>query len=438
MGWAGILLVLLGTLVLFLALGLPVVFAFFATNVIGAWLFMGGEAGLMQLVRNAVDSVTSFALLPIPLFILMGEIMFYTGIAERAIDAVDKLIARVPGRLSLVAIVGGTIFAALSGSSIANTAMLGSTLLPEMFRRGYQPSIAIGPIVAVGGIAILIPPSALAVLLGSVAQIPIGALLVASILPALIMSAMFFGYVILRCRLDPSLAPAYDVEALSWRERLMPFVKYVLPLSAIFVVVVGSIVGGIATPTESAALGAAASLAAAAVYRRLTWENFVVSVRQTLRFTVMTLFIICGSITFSQLMAFTQASNGLSAAVLGAGLPPLGLLIGMILILLFLGCFMDQVSMMMITVPLFMPIVQQAGFELVWFGVIMLMCLEIGLATPPFGLLLFVAKGASPETPMGVIVRSVAPYIVLALFTVGLLVAFPELTLWLPRLMAPK
>ena len=438
MGWAGILLVLLGTLVLFLALGLPVVFAFFATNVIGAWLFMGGEAGLMQLVRNAVDSVTSFALLPIPLFILMGEIMFYTGIAERAIDAVDKLIARVPGRLSLVAIVGGTIFAALSGSSIANTAMLGSTLLPEMFRRGYQPSIAIGPIVAVGGIAILIPPSALAVLLGSVAQIPIGALLVASILPALIMSAMFFGYVILRCRLDPSLAPAYDVEALSWRERLMPFVKYVLPLSAIFVVVVGSIVGGIATPTESAALGAAASLAAAAVYRRLTWRNFVVSVRQTLRFTVMTLFIICGSITFSQLMAFTQASNGLSAAVLGAGLPPLGLLIGMILILLFLGCFMDQVSMMMITVPLFMPIVQQAGFELVWFGVIMLMCLEIGLATPPFGLLLFVAKGASPETPMGVIVRSVTPFIVLALFTVGLLVAFPELTLRLPRLMAPK
>ncbi|HEX5091865.1 MAG TPA: TRAP transporter large permease [Burkholderiales bacterium] len=437
MGWAEVLLVLLGTLVLFMVLGLPVVFAFFATNLIGAYLFMGGEAGLMQLVRNAVDSVSSFALLPIPLFILMGEIMFYTGVAARAIDAVDKLIARVPGRLSLVAIVGGTIFASLSGSSIANTAMLGSTLLPEMFRRGYQPSIAIGPIVAVGGIAILIPPSALAVLLGSVAQIPIGALLIASIIPALIMSALFFGYVILRCRLSPSLAPAYDVAALSWRERLMPFVKYVLPLSAIFVVVVGSIIGGIATPTESAALGAAASLGAAAVYRRLTWANFLVSVRQTLRFTVMTLFIICGSITFSQLMAFSQASNGLSAAVLGAGLSPLGLLIGMLLILLFLGCFMDQVSMMMITVPLFMPLVQQAGFDPVWFGVLMLMCLEIGLATPPFGLLLFVAKGASPDTPMRDIVLSVAPFVALALCVVALLVAVPQLTLWLPRLMAP-
>jgi tripartite ATP-independent transporter DctM subunit len=435
--WYEILLVLLGTLVLLMALGLPVVFAFFATNLVGAYVFMGGENGIMQLVRNAVDSVQSFALLPIPLFILMGEIMFYTGVAARAIDAVDRLIARVPGRLSLVAITGGTIFASLSGSSIANTAMLGSTLLPEMYRRGYQPSIAIGPIVAVGGIAILIPPSALAVLLGSIAQIPIGALLIASIVPGLILAGLFFLYVILRCRLDPSLAPAYDVKSLSWRERLLPFAKYVLPLSAIFVVVVGSIIGGIATPTESAALGAAAALIAAAAYRRLSWKNFVVSIRQTLRFTVMTLFIICGSITFSQIMAFSQASNGLSAAVLGVGLAPLELLAGMLLILLFLGCFMDQVSMMMITIPLFMPLAQQAGFDTVWFGVLVLMCLEISLATPPFGLLLFVAKGASPESTMGEIVRSTAPFIALALAVVVLLIAFPQLTLWLPRLMAP-
>jgi len=436
MEWYAILLVLLGTLILFMALGLPVVFAFFATNLVGAYLFMGGENGVLQLVRNAVDSVQSFALLPIPLFILMGEIMFYTGVAARAIDAVDKLIARVPGRLSLVAITGGTIFASLSGSTIANTAMLGSTLLPEMYRRGYKPSIAIGPIVAVGGLAMLIPPSALAVLLGSIAQISIGALLVASIIPALILAALFFAYVIIRCRLDPSLAPLYDVRELTWRERLMPFVKYVLPLFGIFFVVVGSIIGGIATPTESAALGAAASLIAAAGYRRLTWRNFVVSIRQTLRFTVMTLFIICGSITFSQIMAFSQASNGLSAAVLGAGLTPFWLLVGMLAILMFLGCFMDQVSMMMITVPLFMPLVQQFGFEPVWFGVLMLMILEISLATPPFGLLLFVAKGATPDNSMREIILSVAPFIGIALFVVGLLVAFPELTLLLPRMIA--
>ncbi len=437
MSWYFILLVLLGTLVILMALGVPVVFAFFATNLIGAYVFMGGENGVMQLVRNAVDSVQSFALAPIPLFILMGEIMFYTGVAARAIDAVDKLITRVPGRLSLVAIIGGTIFSALSGSTIANTAMLGSTLLPEMFRRGYKPAIAIGPIVAVGGLAMLIPPSALAVLLGSIAQIPISELLVASILPALIMATLFFGYVIVRCWRDPSLAPVYEVASLSLREQVMPFVKYVLPLSAIFFVVVGSIIGGVATPTESAALGAAASLVAAALYRRLTWENFVVSMRQTLRFTVMTLFIICGSITFSQVMAFSQASAGMSAAVLGAGLGNFELLLGMLLILLFLGCFMDQVSMMMITVPLFMPVVQQLGLEPVWFGVLMLMILEISLATPPFGLLLFVAKGASPQSTMAEIIGSVAPFVAIGLGVVGLLIAFPQLTLWLPRLMAP-
>jgi tripartite ATP-independent transporter DctM subunit len=397
---------------------------------------MGGDKGMLQLMRNAADAVQSFALLPIPLFILMGEVMFHTGVAARAIDAVDRLIARVPGRLSLVAITGGTIFASLSGSTIANTAMLCSTLLPDMTRRGYHPSIAVGPIVAVGGLAMLIPPSALAVLLGSVARIPIGELLVASIIPALILAALFFGYVILRCRLDPSLAPAYEVTEYSWRERLLPFALYVLPLLGIFVVVVGSIIGGFATPTESAALGAAAALAAAAAYRRLSWASFVVSVRETLRLTVMTLFIICGSITFSQILAFTQASTGLSDLVTGAGLSPLWVLLGMLGILLVLGCFMDQVSMMMITAPLFMPVAETLGLDIVWFGVLMLMVLEISLATPPFGLLLFVARGAAPQIPMGAIMRSVAPFIAIALGVVGLLIAFPELTLLLPRLMA--
>jgi tripartite ATP-independent transporter DctM subunit len=432
--WYLTLLMLLGTLVAFMAIGLPVVFAFFATNLIGAFMFMGGEAGIFQLVRNAVDSVQNFALLPIPLFILMGEIMFYTGVAARAIDAIDKLIARVPGRLSLVAIVGGTIFSALSGSTIANTAMLSSTLLPEMYKRGYHSSVSIGPIVAVGGLAMLIPPSALAVLLGSVARIPISELLIASIVPALIMATLFFGYVVLRCWRSPELAPPYDVAALSWRERLMPFIKYVLPLMSLFVVVVGSIIGGIATPTESAALGALGSVVAAAAYRRLTWQSMVTSVTQTLRFTVMTLFIICGSVTFSQVMAFTQASTGLAELVTGSGLSAMAVTMGMLGILLFLGCFMDQVSMMMITAPLFMPVALKFGLDTVWFGVLMLMCLEIGLATPPFGLLLFVAKGAAPDTSMGEIIASVLPFILLAVSVVALLLVFPQLTAFLPRL----
>ena len=229
MEWYYILTVLIGGLVVFMLMGLPVVFAFFTVNILGAFFFMGGMEGIIQLVKSSVYSVQSFTLLPIPLFILMGEIMFHTGIASRAIDAIDKLIARVPGRLSLVAIVGGTIFSSLSGSTIANTAILGSTLLPDMYKRGYSPSISIGPIVATGGIAMLIPPSALAVLLGSIAQIPIGDLLVASIIPALILAAMFFAYVIIRCKLNPEIAPNYDIAELSFADRVLPFFKYVLP-----------------------------------------------------------------------------------------------------------------------------------------------------------------------------------------------------------------
>ncbi len=437
MEWYWILAALIGGLVGFMLIGLPVVFAFFAVNLIGAYLVMGGDKGLLQLVRNSVGSIQNFALLPIPLFIFMGEIMFHTGIAARAIDAVDKLIARVPGRLSLVAIVGGTIFSSLSGSTIANTAMLGSTLLPEMYKRGYRPSISIGPIVATGGIAMLIPPSALAVLLGSIAQIPIGDLLVASIIPALILAAMFFAYVTIRCTLNPEIAPVYDVDDMTMRERLMPFVKYVLPLMSIFVVVVGSIIGGIATPTESAALGAVASLVAALGYGRLTLSNFMISVTQTLRLTVMTLFIICGSITFSQILAFSEATTGLSELITQSGLTPFTILIGMLLVLMFLGCFMDQVSMMMITVPIFMPMAELLGFNVIWFGVLLLMILEISLATPPFGLLLFVVKGAAPDdTTMQQIIISVAPFIAMAMLVVAILITFPGLTLILPNLIS--
>jgi len=436
MEWYWVLALLIGALVCFMLMGIPVAFAFFTVNIIGAIAFMGGDRGVAQLLRNAIDSVQNFALLPIPLFIFMGEIMFHTGIAARAIDAIDKLIARVPGRLSLVAIAGGTVFSSLSGSTIANTAMLGSTLLPEMYKRGYKPEISIGPIVAVGGIAMLIPPSALAVLLGSIARIPIGDLLIAAIVPALILAFMYFLYVVVRCWLDPSIAPPYESEGLTWGQRLKPFVMYVLPLISIFAVVVGSIIGGIATPTESAALGACSCMVVAAAYRSLTWRRFLITVKQTLRFSVMTLFIICGSITFSQILAFSEASNGLSQALLAADFAPLMILIGMLAVLMFLGCFMDQVSMMMITMPLFMPVVERLQYDIVWFGVLVLLVLEISLATPPFGLLLFVAKGAAPpETTMRQVIVSVLPFIGMSLLLVALLIVVPSITLALPELM---
>ncbi|HKX37502.1 MAG TPA: TRAP transporter large permease subunit, partial [Burkholderiales bacterium] len=215
MAWYWVLALLLGMLVFFMALGLPVVFAFFAANLVGAWIFMGGEIGVMQLVRNAAESVQSFALLPIPLFILMGEVMFHTGVALKAIDAIDRAIWRVPGRLSVVAVVSGTVFSAISGSTIATTALLGSLMLPEMLRRGYHPNMAMGPIMAIGGVDMLIPPSALAVLLGSLAGISISELLIAGILPGVLLAAAFVAYIVVRVLMDPGLAPTFEHEQVS-------------------------------------------------------------------------------------------------------------------------------------------------------------------------------------------------------------------------------
>src|SRR5262249_41867486 len=270
MSWQMASLLLLGGSTVLLFIGLPVAFSFIAINLLGAALFLGGEAGLHQLVRNSVVSVTNFSLTPIPLFILMGEVLFHTGLAIKVIDGVERLIRQVPGRLAVVAVVAGTVFSAISGSTIATTAMLGSLMLPVMLQRGYHPTMATGPIMAIGAVDMLIPPSALTVLLGSLSGISISKLLIGGVVPGLMLSAAFVGYIVARVKTKPSLAPPTPIEERTGWAKYKLLVCYVLPLTLIFVVVVGAMSGGIATPTESAALGALATMALAALYRSLT------------------------------------------------------------------------------------------------------------------------------------------------------------------------
>lgn len=436
MAWTDALLLLLGLLCALLMIGLPVAFAFFAVNIVGALVFLGGDAGLAQMIRNSATALTNYSLAPIPLFILMGEILLHSGVAFRAINAIEKLIARVPGRMPIVSVVGGTVFAALSGSSMANTAMLGSALLPEMLRRGYDPRIAMGPIMATGGIAMLIPPSALAVLLGSLAGMSISKLLIAGVLPALLMAALFIGYIVAVCVLDPSKAPRDDAPAARGWARFRPFAVDVLPLSVIFFAVVGSLVAGIATPTESAALGCVASALAAVGYRALDRQNLVLSLTETAKISVMILFIIVASITFAQILAFSGATDGLVSLVSASGLTPFQIVLAMVLVLLFLGCFVDQVSMLMITVPFFIPLAKAVDIDLLWLGVLYLLTMEISFLTPPFGLLLFVMKGvAPPQVTLGTVYRAAMPFLLLELLVLGLLVLFPGFGTWLPGLL---
>ena len=478
MEWYFALVLLLGTVCTAMFLGLPVAFAFFAANILGTFLFISGDIGLVLMPLEFHNAI-KFTLAPICLFLWMGEILLQTGVAFKAISAIDRLISRIPGRLAVVSIVGGTIFSSLSGSTIANTAILGSVLLPDMMKRGYKPVISMGPIMAVGGIAMLIPPSALAVLLASLAEQSVAQLLIAGIVPGVLMAVLFFTYVVGRCIINPELAPTYERdesgldlpitvsvntnagEVWSWTysgstrrfvNRILPFLLYILPLMIIFVVVVGSIFFKIAAPTEAAAMGCLAALGACyffKIFRKticitgiegadFTWREIAKSLMETAKINIMILFIIAGSLVFSQALSNSGATDGLLRYVTTMDLTPLTVVIMMMGVLLFLGAFMDQVSMLLLTLPFFLLSGEslQVVFDIdvIWLMVLMLITMEISLLTPPFGLLLYVMKGVAPyDVTLGEVVASALPFILIELLVLVLLIAVPEIAIWLPK-----
>ena len=436
MNWELAAWLLLGGSTVLIFLGLPVAFGFLVINLVGAWLYLGGEPGLVQLARSSVVSVSSAALTPIPLFVLMGEVLFHTGLAVKVIDGIERLIKEVPGRLAVVAVVAGTVFSAISGSTIATTAMLGSLMVPVMLARGYHPTMATGPIMAIGAVDMLIPPSALTVLLGSLSGISISKLLLGGVMPGLLLSVAFVAYIIVRSRLSPGLAPMDKSTPYSGWDKYRLFVLYVLPLTSIFVIVIASMTSGWATPTESAAIGALATMLFALAYRALTLKNLVAALLGTISISGMILFIIVGATTFSQILSFSGASNGLVQWITGQELETWVVVAAMMALLIFLGIFVDQVSMMMITLPIFMPVVTSLQVDPVWFGVMFLICMQLGMLLPPHGMLLMTMKGvAPPAVTMGHIFRAVTPYVIMSILVLVLVFLFPMVAVWLPNLM---
>lgn len=432
MSWQMAALVLGGGVIFLMAIGTPVVIAFLAVNLVGAVIFMGGLTGIDQLIANATASITSFTLVPVPLFILMGELLFHTGMAVKVFDALDKLLGAIRARLAYLTVIGGTIFATLSGSSIANTAMLGATLMPDMQRRGYKKSLIMGPIIATGGVAMIIPPSSLAVLLGSLAKIDVGALLLAGVIPGFLLSLMYLIVIRIHVWLDPEAAPPVSVIRVPTAEKLRALALDILPMGLVIFAVIGLIILGVASPTESAAFGVLAVLILAACYGKLTWEALRKTMWGTLSVSTMMLVIILASSTFSQLLAFSGASMGLIGMISGASLGPHETLLAMLVVLIILGMFMDQLSIMMLTLPIFMPLVGMQGIDPIQFGMIMLLALELSLATPPFGLLLFVMMGVAPRgTTLWEIVRACLPYIGCTLILILVLIWAPQAILWL-------
>jgi tripartite ATP-independent transporter DctM subunit len=437
MPWYETMLILIGGIVTLMMAGFPVPFAFLTVNCIAAYFLMGGTGGIIQVLANATISISTFTLIAIPMFLLMGELFFRTQMVLRVFDTLEMMLGRVPGRLSYLAVTGGTLFSALLGSSMANTAMLGSLLSSEMVRRGYKPHMSMGPIMGTGGLAIIIPPSGLAVLLGSLAQIDVGALLIAGFGPGLLLAALYVLLIYVQLKIDPSAAPQYEVDRPPLLKMLRSFIANVLPMGLVIFCVVGMIMLGWATPSESAAFGVLAVLVLAVFMRCLSWSAVVQSVRGAVRVTSSIYLIILGSSTFSQVLAYTGASSGFINAATSANVGPTVMLLIMFGVLLVLGMLMDSASILLLTVPIFFPLAHALNFDLIWFGLIVLMAIEIGLLTPPFGTSLFVMLGVAPKgTSFMTVVTAAVPYIICDLVAVGLLMAIPEIGTFLPSLMA--
>ena len=434
MEWWMVLTFFLGGLIVFLLVGFPVAFSFLLMDVLSILIFMG-VPGLKNVTLGIFSSLSIFTVTPVPLFILMGELMFHSHVADIALNIMDRWLGRVPGRLGVLAAASGTIFAATSGSTMANTAMLGTVLLPEMRKRGYSVSMSVGPILGSGGLAMLIPPSALAVILASISGISVGGLLMAGVIPGILLGAIFAAYIILMAWFNPSCAPNYSVPSIPLREKVALTVTHLLPIGFIIFAVIGVIVLGVATPTEAAASGTIATFIVTLIYRCFNWKVLKAALKGSIEIWVMVFMIIGASTTFSMILAYTGATKGLLGLIENLHVNRFLILIGMQVIVGFMGCFMDGVSIMMICLPVFMPISNALGFDPIWFGALFLINIEMGQLTPPFGMLLFVMKGVAPkDITMEQIIWAAIPYMIFDMVVMAIIMVWSPVALWLPRL----
>ena len=435
MEWYWAFALLLGMVIFFLAMGVPVAFAFVATNLIAVVIF-AGTSGLIQVADNSTELISRFTLGPVPMFIMMGSLFFHTGLAIKVFDGLDAIFGRLPGRLCYLTVAGGAIFSTLTGSSMANTAMLGSLMVPEMSRRGYSQKMSMGPILGTGGLAMIIPPSALGVLLAAIAEIDVGRLLVAGFLPGFVLAGLYAAMITLQLIRNPGSAPAYDVPRMSIGIKIRLVSTNILPMGLIVFMVIGFIILGIATPTEAAACGVLGVMILAVLFRTMSYQSLKTAVEATIKVAAMVFLILMNSTVFSQMLAYSGASKGLIEWVTSYELHKLIILLMMFGVLILLGMFMDATSMMLITVPIFFPLAHALGFDLIWFGLFVLITIEMAGTTPPFGLLLYVMLGVAPKgTTLFQVAGAAFPFLVCDTILILILVAFPGLALWLPSLM---
>jgi tripartite ATP-independent transporter DctM subunit len=434
MDWWIILVIIFGAIIFALSLGMPIAFGFGIVNLVIAYFLLGPHT-LNLIAFSAFSSLNIFSYVAVPLFVLMGEVVLRTGLSSMIFDTMDAVLGRMPGRLAVLSALGGTMFGAVSGSSMASVATVGSVMLPTMKEKQYSEGLATGSILSVGPLAILIPPSALMVIYGGLSRISVADLLIGGVLPGIMIGLMIAAYIVIICALKPKLGPPYAVIAASLVRRLWVIVKNVVPLGIIVFCVVGTIYIGVATPSEAAAAGALGTIVLAGLYRKLSVSNMRLALLETATITGATLIILTGSIAFSQILALTGVARELTSFVVSLNVAPLGIVVACVVLVLFLGCFIDSISIMFITIPIFIPVIKELGFDLVWFAIAMMVAIEIGVISPPFGPNIFTLKAVAPETSVTRMYRAVMPFIVIHLIGLAVVMAVPSLATYLPSLM---
>jgi C4-dicarboxylate transporter, DctM subunit len=386
-----------------------------------------------QILANSFwSSSISWDLTALPMFIWMGEILFRSRLSEDMFIGLSPLVRRLPGRLAHVNVLGSAVFAAVSGSSAATTATVGKISLPELQKRGYDDRLAIGSLAGAGTLGLLIPPSIILIVYGAAVEESIARLFVAGIIPGLVLAALFMGYVMLWALMNPTRMPPADPR-LGFGDKLRAL-RRLLPVVLLICGVIGSIYGGIASPTEAAVVGVFLSLCLARLQGMLDWSRFRDGLMSATVTSCMIAFILAGAAVLTTAMGFTGLPRNLATWIGGLDLSPMALLFALTLLFVALGCFLDGISMVVLTTAVIMPLVAAAGFDLVWFGIYLVIVVEMAQITPPVGFNLFVIQGLTGRNILE-IARATVPFFVILAIMVVLLALFPDLALWLPRTM---
>jgi len=426
---------IIGTVFVFilLFLGMPIAFALMLVGFAGISYLASIEAALPIAARTVYEVSAYYPYTVIPLFIVMGGFAGSSGMTKDLYSAFDKWFRKLPGGLGIATIGACAGFAAVSGSSVATAATMGTVALPEMKRFNYHPRLATGTVAAGGTLGFLIPPSIGFIVYGMLTEQSIGKLLVAGMIPGLILAVAYMAIVVVWVKLNPSVAPV-SPEAVSWREKFSALLGVWEPL-AIFLVVMGGIYGGLFTPTEAGAMGATVLFLVAIIKRKLNRQNLVGALLEAVRISVMVLFLVAGANVFSYFLALSTIPMKVASWAAALEVSPYLIHTIIVIIYLFLGCFLDAISMMVLTLPVIYPVILALGFNPIWFGVIAVLMMEAGLITPPMGLNIFTVAGVAKDVPIETIFRGVAPFLLSIFAIVILITIFPQLALFLPNMM---